>query len=91
MLRLGVCDCTEAGLWVCAPIHDAILLLTPINRMEEDVRLAQYLMERASQWVLQGVLKIRVDRRDFVYPNHFVDERRGSPMWKIVNGLLRPD
>jgi DNA polymerase I len=88
MLRLAVCDCTEAGLLVCAPIHDAILLLTPTDRMETNIRLARYFMERASCWVLKDVLKIRVDHHDFVHPDRFVDNR-GVQLWNFVNGFLR--
>ena len=51
MLRMAACMATEAGLQVCAPIHDALLLEAPLDRLDEDVFHLRSLMVKASEMV----------------------------------------
>jgi hypothetical protein len=37
MLRLACCLATERGIEVCAPVHDAILICAPLDRLDDDV------------------------------------------------------
>ena len=37
MLRLACCLATERGIEVCAPVHDAVLICAPLDRLEDDV------------------------------------------------------
>jgi DNA polymerase I len=41
MLRLACIFGTEAGIEICAPIHDAILIMAPLDRLESDVAAMQ--------------------------------------------------
>jgi len=86
MLRLAACMATEAGLKVCAPIHDALLLEAPLDVLNEHVFLLKGLMVKASETVMQ-TLACGVDADIVCYPDRYRDER-GGEMWDQVIGLL---
>src|SRR6185312_6775647 len=52
MLRLACCLATERGIEVCAPIHDAVLISAPLERLEADITGMRAAMEEASSIVL---------------------------------------
>jgi DNA polymerase I len=54
MLRLACCALTEGGRRVCAPVHDALLIEAPDERIEEAVANCQQAMQKASEAVLPG-------------------------------------
>ncbi len=39
MLRIACCLATERGIRICAPVHDAVLIEAPADRIEEEVTL----------------------------------------------------
>ena len=49
MLRLACCLGTEWGIEICWPVHDAVLICAPIERLEEDVRRMRKCMADASR------------------------------------------
>ena len=88
MLRLAACLATENGIQVCAPIHDAFLIMAPINRLQEDIRKMRTYMEEASSVILGG-FRLRTDVHVFIYPDHYRDPKgRGDEMLKIVLRFL---
>jgi hypothetical protein len=87
MMRLAACMGTEAGLKVCAPIHDALLLEAPLDRLGEDIFHLKALMVKTSEMVM-GVLACRVDAEVVRYPDRYRDEG-GGEMWDKVMGLLQ--
>ena len=86
MLRLACCLVTERGIRVCAPVHDAILVEAPLDRLDETVEVVQSLMAEASQIVLAGVT-LRSDAYTIRYPDRYVDVR-GQYMWRTVMEIL---
>ena len=86
MLRLACCLATERGVEVCAPVHDAILICAPIDRIEHDVAEMRAAMAEASRAVLDG-FEIRTDANIVRYPDRYMDER-GAVMWQRVMQLL---
>jgi hypothetical protein len=86
MLRLACCYATEAGIDVCAPVHDAMLIQAPADRITEAVSAAQAAMARASADVLDG-FELRSDVKVIVHPDRYEDER-GCVMWALVWELL---
>ena len=54
MLRLACCLATERGIEVCAPVHDAVLICAPLERLDADVARMQDAMREASRIVLDG-------------------------------------
>ena len=87
MLRLACCMASEAGIRICAPVHDAILIEAPLNELDETIKKTQEIMEEASAVILNG-FRLRSDVKIFRYPNRFMDER-GEVMWNSVMDLIR--
>ncbi len=55
MMRLACSMATEAGIRVCAPVHDAILIEGPADEIDHVVRHTQSIMAEASRIVLGWV------------------------------------
>ena len=89
MLRHACCLATERGFRVCAPIHDAILIEAPLDRLDEDVRAVQQAMEDASALVLGG-FRLRSEAKLVRYPERYEDPR-GKKMWETVWSILAED
>ena len=88
MLRLGACLMTENGIQVCAPVHDAYLIMAPENRIEADAARACAYMEEASAVVLNG-FRLKTEKHIFTSPEHYRDPRgRGEEMAARVMELL---
>ena len=86
MLRIACIAATEAGIEVCAPVHDAMLIAAPLDRLEDDVATVRSLMGRAGAAVTGG-LAVRTDAELVRWPDRYMDER-GAVMWRRVTGLL---
>lgn len=86
MLRLACIYLTEAGIRVCAPVHDAVLIEAPAEMIEEVSRQAQDLMRQASRDVLGG-FELSSDVKIVKYPGRYMDER-GEVMWNTVMQIV---
>ena len=89
MLRIACILMTEAGIRVCAPVHDAVLIEAPLGELEARVKHAQELMREASRQVL-GDFELTTDADIYRYPDRLRDKERGGAFWDKVMGLL-PD
>jgi DNA polymerase I len=87
MLRLACCLGTERGIEVCAPVHDAVLICAPLDRLDEDVTRMQEAMAEASRIVLDG-FELGTDAKVVRYPDRYMDER-GAVMWERVMKLVK--
>jgi hypothetical protein len=87
MLRLACIAGTEAGVEVCAPIHDAVLIAAPLDRLEADTATMREAMARAGRAVTGG-LEIRTDAELVRWPDRYQD-KRGAEMWARVMTLAR--
>jgi DNA polymerase-1 len=85
MLRLACCLGTERGIEICAPVHDAVLICAPLDRLEADIASMREAMSEASRIVLDG-FELGTDADVIKYPNRFSDER-GAVMWARVMTL----
>jgi hypothetical protein len=84
MLRLACCFATERGVEVCAPVHDAVLIHSPLDRLESDILTTQVAMAEASRIVLKG-FELSTEVKSFWHPDHFADpKKRGWEMWDKV-------
>jgi len=88
MLRIACILMTEAGIRVCAPVHDAVLIEAPLEELEDRVKQAQELMCEASRQVLGG-FELTTDADIYRYPERYRDEERGGAMWDLVMELLQ--
>jgi len=86
MLRLACCLGTETGIEVCAPVHDAVLICAPLDRLDADVATMREAMAKASRIVLGG-FELGTDANVVRYPDRYMDDR-GSVMWDRVMKLL---
>ncbi len=87
MLRIACILMTEAGIRVCAPVHDAVLIEAPLEELDERVGQAQQLMSEASRQVLGG-FALTTDADVYRYPERYRDEERGGKFWDKVMDLL---
>ena len=87
MMRLACCEGTEAGLKICAPIHDALLLEAPSAQIDDHILQLKGIMQHASELVLGDGRTCGVDVDVVHYPNRYSDER-GEIMWERVMKLL---
>jgi DNA polymerase-1 len=75
------------GIKLLAPVHDAVLIEAPIERIEADVALMQEIMRRASRIVLNGdasgMHELRTDAKIIRYPDRYAD-KRGEDIWTYV-------
>jgi DNA polymerase I-like protein with 3'-5' exonuclease and polymerase domains len=86
MLRLACCMLTESGIKICAPVHDAVLIESPLDTLDNDIKIAQQIMEQASAIILNG-FTLRSDADVVRSPERYSDDR-GKSMWKKVSELL---
>jgi hypothetical protein len=86
MLRLACCLATERGVTVCAPVHDALLVEGPADKIQEVVAETQGAMMEASRVVLAG-FELRSDAKVVSHPDRYSDAR-GKTTWETVMGLL---
>jgi DNA polymerase I len=86
MLRLACCFATEQGIEVCAPVHDAVLICAPLDRLDDDVARMRACMADASRIVLSG-FELRTDATLVRYPERYSDQR-GAVMWDRVIKLI---
>jgi DNA polymerase I len=86
LLRLACCLATERGIEVCGPVHDALLVMAPIEEIEVAVVVTRKAMAEASRIVLNG-FEVRTDAKITRYPDRFSDPR-GERMWNVVTQLI---
>ncbi|MEI6559499.1 MAG: DNA polymerase [Rhodospirillaceae bacterium] len=86
MMRLACCMATEAGLEICCPVHDALLLAAPLDRLDADTERLREIMGEASRIVLDG-FEVRTDAKLVRYPDRYMD-KRGLVMWDRTMRLL---
>jgi DNA polymerase I-like protein with 3'-5' exonuclease and polymerase domains len=84
MLRLACCLAIERGIEVCAPIHDAVLICAPLERLENDIAGMRAAMADASRIVLGG-FELRTDVQQI---RERYQDPRGERMWGKVMALI---
>ena len=87
MLRIACILLTEAGVRVCAPVHDALLIEAPLDELDEAIAKTKLLMKESSRIVLDG-FELGSEAQEFRYPNRYFDER-GALMWQTVMRLMK--
>ena len=86
MLRLACCLATERGIEVCAPVHDAVLICAPLDRLDADIAGMRAAMAEASKIVLKG-FELGTDVAVVRHPDRYSD-KRGVKMWNEVTSLI---
>jgi len=86
MLCLACSIAYEAGLAICAPVHDSILMEAPLETLDRDVARLREIMTEAGRIVLDS-FPVRTDAEVVRYPDRYMDAR-GVAMWRMANDLL---
>jgi hypothetical protein len=86
MLRLACCLATERGIEICAPVHDAVLICAPLDRLDADIATMRAAMAEASRFVLAG-FELGTDVKVVRWPDRYADPR-GTEMWDRVCRLV---
>jgi hypothetical protein len=92
MLRIACILGVDAGIEICATLHDAILIQAPLDRLAADVTRMRECMAEASAIVLDGFRlntgDLDAETGEFTvdlirYPDRYSDER-GVKFWALV-------
>ena len=86
MLRVACCLGIERGVEICAPVHDAVLICAPEERLDADIETMRAAMVEASRAVLGG-FELGSDVSITRWPDRYSDAR-GAVMWSRVMGLI---
>jgi hypothetical protein len=89
ILRIAVILATQAGVKICALVHDALLIESTDDEIDDAVSRTQAAMQKAGEIVLGG-FKLRTERTDKTvvrYPDHYVD-KRGLETWGVIRKVL---
>ena len=87
MLRLACCLVTEAGIRVCFPLHDAVLIEAPLAELDTAIATTERLMAEASRVVLDG-FALRTKSKVVRYPDRLGDSR-GQSVWVAIEQSLK--
>jgi hypothetical protein len=87
MLRAACVLATENGIEVSAPVHDAVLITSPVDRIDADVAAMKEHMVEASRGVLDG-FEIDADAKIFRFPDRYSDGERSAYMWETVTSIV---
>lgn len=86
MLRLACCKATEGGIELCAPVHDAVMIVAPLALLDEHVARMQAIMAEASRITLDG-FELGTDVACVRHPDRYMDDR-GQLMWDTVTAII---
>jgi hypothetical protein len=94
ILRVACILATRHNIRLLAPVHDAVLIEAPTDRIEIDVAFTQEIMRRASRILLNattdGTHELRTDAKIIRHPGRYTD-KRGEEIWARVCRLLESD
>jgi len=82
ILRIACILAVEKGIEVAAPVHDALLVVAPEERIDEVVAQTQKVMVQAGEIVLDG-FQLRSEAQIVRHPERYTDPR-GEVMWERV-------
>jgi DNA polymerase I-like protein with 3'-5' exonuclease and polymerase domains len=89
MMRISAIAATEEGIQVAAPVHDAFLILAPVDRLEHDIARMRAIMESAGTAVTGGMPVFADLKPEMkVLPGGRYRDKRGTKMWDTVLSLL---
>ncbi len=78
MMRIALCELTEAGIAVCCPVHDAVLIEAPLEDLDKTIAATQQIMGDVSELVLGDGYRIPTEFGVTRYPDVYVDEDAGD-------------
>lgn len=82
ILRLACCFAHDMGVKICAPVHDALLIEAPLEKLDDAIEKTQTAIRRASEYVLDG-FALRTNVEIFRYPDRYHCDG-GDDMWRLT-------
>ena len=86
ILRIVIIGAVSQGIQLCAPVHDALLIESDLDSIEDAVAITVECMSEAAQYVLDG-FRLNCDVDVIRWPDRYYD-KRGAAMWETVMKLL---
>jgi len=86
MMRVAAILMDEAGVHLCATVHDGFLVEASLAKVDEATEHARSAMEKASEIVLAG-FKLRAEIRQFLSPERY-ECKEGRPIWESLSKSL---
>ena len=86
ILRLACGLILDSGVSICCPVHDAVLIEAPLDKLNEHILIAKNAMEQASEIILD-CFQIKTDAYIVKYPDRYSDER-GKKMWDTIWDII---
>jgi DNA polymerase I-like protein with 3'-5' exonuclease and polymerase domains len=87
IMRLACVLTARRGIELIGCVHDALVIESAIEQIDEDVAITRECMRRASRIVLNSEHELRTDATIVKYPDRYTD-KRGVEMWGEVIRLL---
>jgi len=91
-LRLSVIAAYEASIQICAPLHDSLWAMFPVNEYQDQLATLQRIMSRAMQSACGIPCRTKVETV-VTWPNCLGDVRKptdkGMLLWTEIMGLIR--
>ena len=93
MMKLAAIAAHEVGIRICAPVHDAFVIMAPVNELDDAISTMTRIMMKASA-VVTGGLEIPVEKSFEVrWPDCLGDVRKekakGQALWTEIKGLVQ--
>jgi hypothetical protein len=86
ILRIACYLLNEAGIKIVAPVHDALMISVDLATADQDIKIAEEIMHKASKVVLGQPL--RTETVVVKCPDHYIDEK-GKATWEKVQKILQ--
>ena len=80
IMRLATIYIIDGELELCAIIHDAFMILSPANRVDDDMSMLSECMRRASRVVLRE-FELRLDPKVILHPHRYETDERSRQQW----------
>ena len=80
IMRLATIYIIDRELELCAIIHDAFMILSPADRINDDMLSLSECMRRASRVVLRG-FELRLDPKVILHPHRYEADERSRQQW----------
>jgi DNA polymerase I len=88
MMRLAAIAGVRSGVQIDSVLHDAFMVESDRNQLEDTIAAMQAAMAMASNKVLGG-LELKTDVKRVYWPDRYMDSRPAAKaMWNLVTSIL---
>jgi hypothetical protein len=92
MMRLAAIAAHEAGIRICAPVHDAFWIMAPLDELNNAITIMTKIMRRAGRVIAGIEIPVEVSA-EVRWPQCLGDvrqpEAKGQALWNEIKTLIR--